>query len=259
MVAATDTVPCAFGTQRAHHAFSALQLAYIPLGRASDKLADRLGRLSSSDGFLPETLPSLRGQAAAEGAFLASGQHKLPGQEAARSTEAQGIRDTTRSTVRMLRQSEASSAGAAAAAAAAAAATAAGGAHSTPQKHSSFVPHTPGTPAELSTAHLPASPFMQMEEGGGPPGSEAPSTSLIAVLQRGKLPPSTAASALAAVCAQLQVVLRSRLRVSAEQGRQRAAKLRSFQERLKEEGAQLSTLKANLRAQRAEREAENNK
>jgi hypothetical protein len=79
------------------------------------------------------------------------------------------------------------------------------------------------------------------------------------VLQRGKLPPSTAASALAAVCAQLQIVLHSRLRVSAEQDRQRASKLRSFQERLKEEGAQLNTLKANLRAQRAEREAENNK
>ncbi len=205
---------------------------------------------------MPETLPSLRAQAAAEGAFLASGQHKLPGQEAARSGEAQGIRDITRSTVRMLRQSEASAPGAAAAAGGV------GGAHATPQKHggaSSYIPRTPGTPAELDTSHLPASPFMQMDEGGGPPGSEAPSTSLIAVLQRGKLPPSTAASALAAVCAQLQVVLRSRLRVSAEQDRQRASKLRSFQERLKEEGAQLSTLKANLRAQRAEREAENNK
>lgn len=187
---------------------------------------------------------------------MSAGQHKVPRHEAARSAEAQEIREATRGTVRTLRQSEASSAGAVAAAAAA---SGVGGAQHTPQKHAGGgVPRTPGAPAEMDTAHLPLSPFAQTE-GGGPPGGEAPSTSLIAVLQRGKLAPSTAASALAAVTAQLQVVLRSRLRVSAEQDRQRAAKLRSFQERLKEEGAQLSTLKANLRAQRAEREAENNK
>ncbi|CAE7265968.1 unnamed protein product [Symbiodinium sp. KB8] len=240
------------------------QLAYIPLARHSEKLADRLGRSSAAEKFLPETLPTLRGQAAAEVAFMSAQQHKASGTDAYRSAEGKDVREATRTLVRSLQVSEAGSD-----------AFAGDAKPATPPGQSdspsvSGLASPPGGAPVLSrtatdTSRLPPSPFVHVDtplsSATARPSSAAgvsPECSLVTVLQRGKLRPSPAATSVAAVLAQLQVVLRSRLAVSAEQGRQREAKVRSFEERILEEGAQLNTLKANLRAQRAEREADSN-